>query len=144
MTLWKLWVQTWTNNWDLHWQRRCCEISESQNGTWRAKPASREVSASILRWCFREENRAGDVGATSNQLQKQKNNFETEKIWNLSKLKNGQNWKFLQVGTENLYNPPVFGRQNPSNPRLWQTVRVTSKLLMDPTNVIALEAVSAT
>ena len=49
-----LWVQTWTNNWDLHWKRRSCEISESQNGTWRAKPASREVSASILRWCFRD------------------------------------------------------------------------------------------
>ena len=35
-----------------NWQRRCCEISESQNGTWRAKPASREVSASNLRGCF--------------------------------------------------------------------------------------------
>ena len=49
-----LWLQTWTNHWDLPWQRRSCENSESQNGTWRAKPASREVSASILRWCFRD------------------------------------------------------------------------------------------
>ena len=44
-----------TNHWDLHWQRRSCMTSESQNGTWRAKPASREASASTLRWCFRDQ-----------------------------------------------------------------------------------------
>ena len=32
--------------------------------------------------------------------------FETENTSILSKLKNGQNWKFLQVGTEILYTPP--------------------------------------
>ena len=39
---------------EIHCQRRSCEISKSQNGTWRTKPASREVSARILRWCFRD------------------------------------------------------------------------------------------
>ena len=32
-----------------------CLISKGQNGTWRAEPASGEVSASILRWCFRDQ-----------------------------------------------------------------------------------------
>ena len=50
------------------------------------------------------------------------------------------------VKTENFYNlgpkfctPPIFGRENLSNPRLWHMVRVTSKLLMDPTDVIAAD-----
>ena len=43
---------------------------------------------------------------------------------------------FFQVGTEILYTP-FFGMENLSNTRLWHTVRDTSKLLMDPTNVIA-------
>ena len=54
----------------------------------------------------------------------------------MSKLKNGQNWKFLQVGTKNLYTPN-FWKAKPEQPRLCNTVRVTSKLPMDPTNVIA-------
>ena len=71
-------------------------------------------------------------------IRKQEITFETEKTWIWSKLKNCQNSKILQAGTEDLYIlPPIFRRQNPSNPRLWHTVRVTSKLLMDPTNVIA-------
>ena len=43
--------------------------------------------------------------------------------------------KFLKVGTENLYTPH-FQKAKPEQPKLWQTVRVTSKLFMDPTNVI--------
>ena len=45
--------------------------------------------------------------------------------------------KFYNLGPKTCPPPPILGMQNPSNPRLWQTVRVTSKLLMYPTNVIA-------
>ena len=38
-------------------------------------------------------------------IRKQEITIETEKTWNLSKLKNGQKRKFLQVGTENQYTP---------------------------------------
>ena len=136
-----LWFQIWSNHWDLHWQRCSCEISESQNGTWRAKRASREVSASILQWCFQDRKQGGRFWRhfkwAAKAIRQQEIIFEIEKTWNLSKLKNGQNWKILQIWTENLYIPPILGWQNPSNQRLWHTVRVTSKLSMDPTNVIA-------
>ena len=50
----------------------------------------------------------------------------------------------MMVKTENFYKlgpkictSPIFLRQKPSEPRLRHMVRVTSKLLMDPTNGIA-------
>ena len=43
--------------------------------------------------------------------------FETEKTKKLSQLKNSQNWKFLQVGTEKLYTPtPDFWKAKPEQP----------------------------
>ena len=87
------------------------------------------------------ENRAGDVGATSDQLEKPSDS--KKELLKVKKLRICQNSKMLKTG--NAYKlgpkicppPPILGRQNPSKPRLWQTVRVSSKLLMDPTNVIA-------
>ena len=32
----------------------CFALSGSQNGTWRVELTSREVSASTVRWCFRD------------------------------------------------------------------------------------------
>ena len=63
--------------------------------------------------------------------------------WNWKKLKfvKTQKWSKLKILTswdrKSVQPHPIFGRQNPSNPRLWHTVRVTSELIMDPTNVIA-------
>ena len=127
-----LWIQSATNHWDLPWQRRSCEISKSQNGTWRAKPTSREVSASILRWCFRDRKQGRRCYSYKNH-QRGRNclklkNLEFVKTQKWSKLKYFKSWDRKSV------HPPIFGRQNLINPRLWQTVGVTSKLLMDPTN----------
>ena len=33
--------------------------------------------------------------------------------------------------------PPIFGRENLRNPKLWHRVEVASELPMDPMNVIA-------
>ena len=44
--------------------------SESQNGTWRAETAFREVSASFLQWCLPDQKHGGNVAASSNQLKK--------------------------------------------------------------------------
>ena len=46
----------------------------------------------------------------------------------MSKLKNGQNLKFLQSGTKILHKQPISGRENLSKPRLGDAVSVTSKL----------------
>ena len=53
-----------------------------------------------------------------------------------------QKWSDLKIFTSWDQNfvqppPPIFGREKLSNPRLWHPFRVISKLLMDPTNVIA-------
>ena len=86
------------------------------------------------------ENRAGNVGANSNQLQKPSDS--TIKILKPKKFRICQNLKMVK--TENFYKlgpkfctPPIFGSEILSNPRLWLTVRLASKLLIDPTNVIA-------
>ena len=59
------------------------EISESQNGTSRAKPASREVSASILRWCFRDRKQGRrcwrHFTSARKAIRQQETTFETEK-----------------------------------------------------------------
>ena len=58
--------------------------------------------------------------------------LEVVKTQKLSKLKVFTSWD------RNFVHPlTIFGRENLSNPRLCHTVRVASKLLMDPTNVIA-------
>ena len=110
-----LWLQARTNPWDLHWQRQCFAISENQNGTWRAEPASREVTASILWWCFRGWKQGWrcwrQFKSAAETIRQQEVTFETEKTLNLSKLKNGQKWKFLQVASENLYTPPFLERK---------------------------------
>ena len=66
--------------------------------------------------------------------------FETEK--NLEFVKT-QKWSELKIFTSWDRNfiqppppPPIYWKKNQRNPRLRQTARVTSKLLMDPTNVI--------
>ena len=80
------------------------------------------------------ENRAGDIPATSNQLQKPSDS--KKKPLKLKNLRICQNSNMVK--TENFYKlGPIFGMENPSNTRLWHTVMVTSKLLMDPTNNIA-------
>ena len=95
-----LWVQTSRNHCDLHWQRRSCEISGSQNGTWRTKPASREVSASILRWCFRDQKQGRRCWRhfkwATKAIRPQKITFETEK--NLEIVKT-QKWSKLKIFT---------------------------------------------
>ena len=70
-------------------------ISKSQNGTWRAKPASCDVSASILRWCFRGRKQ----GATSNQPQMPPDS--KKRHLKLKKLEICQNSKMLK--TEKFY-----------------------------------------
>ena len=50
-------------------------------------------------------------------MRQQKLTFETEKNWNLSKLKNGQNWKTLQFGTENMYTPDLW-KAKPEQPEV--------------------------
>ena len=88
------------------------------------------------------KNSAGDVGSTSNELQKPSDCMKY--FLKLKKLEICQNSKIVK--TESFYKlgpkicttpPPIFGRKNLSNPKLWHTVMVTSKLLMDTTNVIA-------
>ena len=74
-------------------------------------------------------NRASDVGATSNQLQKPS---ESKKfLWKKKKLEICQNSKVVK--TEIFYKlgpkfctppPPIFGRQNLSSLRLWHTVKL--------------------
>ena len=66
-------------------------------------------------------------------------------LWNWKKVRIRQNSKIVKTKNFNKLGPklctplppPIFGRGNLSNPRLWHKVRVTSKLFMDPTNVIA-------
>ena len=52
-----LWVQEETDRWNHYWQRPCYAITESHSDTWRAEPVSCKVSASILRWYFREQKK---------------------------------------------------------------------------------------
>ena len=115
-------------------------MSESQKGTWRAKPASREVSASILRWCFRDRKQGRRCWryfkSARKAIRQQEITFETEKLRICQNSKMFKTEKYYKLGPK-ICTPPILGRQNPSNPRLWQTVRVTSKLFMDPTNIIA-------
>ena len=62
--------------------------------------------------------------------------FTTEKL----RIRQNSKWSKLKIFTSwerNFVHPPLFGRENLSNPRLSHTVRIISKLLMDPTNVIA-------
>ena len=58
-----------------------------------------------------------------------RNNFWNWKNLAFVKNQNGQNWKVLHVGTENLSTLQFWGRENLSNPQLWHTIRATSKLL---------------
>ena len=113
--LWEtLWIHAWTNHWDLHWQRRSCEISESQNGTWRAKPASLEVSASILRWCFRDRKQGRRCWRhfkwATKAIRQQEITFETEK--NLEFLKT-QKWSKMKNFTS-------WDRKSVHPPRFWE------------------------
>ena len=136
-----LWVQTGTYYWDLSWQRRCCKNSESQNGKWRAEPASCEVSVIILQWYFRDGKQ---VRPCWRHFKSSKSHQKSENNWKKN-FRICQNSKMVK--TEDFYNlglklcttppPPAFGRESLSNPKLWHTVKVSSKLLMDPTNVIA-------
>ena len=52
--------------------------------------------------------------------QTNRNEIKTQKLEILPKLKKGQNWKFLQVGTENLSTPPPpdFGKGKPEQPKV--------------------------
>ena len=111
----------------------------------RVKTAQEELNRPVVKLApvfydgvSKIENRASDVGATSNQLQKPSESKKKRlklRICQNSKMVKTEN--FYKLGTEICTTPPpIFKRQNPSNPRLWQTVRVTSKLLMDPMNVI--------
>ena len=116
-----LWIQAWTNQWDLHWQRRSCEISESQNGTWRAKPASREVSASILRWCFRDRKQGRrcwrHFKSARKAIRQQEITFETEKSCQNSKMV--KNEKFYKLGPKICTPPPTdFGKAKPEQPEV--------------------------
>ena len=120
-------------------------MSKSQSGTWRAKPASREVSASFLRWCFRDRKegrrRWRHFKSATKAIRQQEKTF-TEKnvrIRQNSKMVQTENFYKLRpkICTKSPHPPPTFERQIPSNLRSWHMVRVTSKLLMDPTNAIA-------
>ena len=97
-----LWVHTWTNPWDLHWQRWCCEISKSQNGTWRAEPASREVSATIIRWCFGDRKQGRrcwrHLKSATEAIREQKLTFETEKLRIRQNSKMVKSEKFYKLG----------------------------------------------
>ena len=88
------------------------------------------------------QNRAGDVGATSNQLQMPLNSKNS--VSNCKNLSFCQNSK--TVRTENFYKlqpklfvqpPSDFWTGKPEPPEVMTQVRVTSKLLLDPTSVIA-------
>ena len=116
-----LWVHAWTHHWDLHWQRRCCEISNSRNGTWRAEPASREVSASIIRWCFRDGKQGRrcwrHFKSATKAIRARKNvwnwkNLEFVKTQNCSKLKNFSSWDRKSV------QPPIFWKAKPEPPEV--------------------------
>ena len=92
------------------------------------------------------ENRAGDVGATSNQLRKPSDSKKS--LLKLKKLEICQNSKMVE--TEKFYKlgpkictPPDFVNEKPeqhevmADDYLYATLRVTSTLLMIPTNAIA-------
>ena len=72
------------------------------------------------------------------QISNRSHQTARNKFWNWenlkSKLKNGQNWKSWD---RKFVNSPNLGREKLSHPRLWHTVRLTSKLLMQPTSVLA-------
>ena len=67
------------------------------------------------------------------------NHTARNNVWNWKNF--SQNWKmvkmFLSWDRNFVHPPPIFGRENLGKPSLWHTVRATSKLLMDPTSVIA-------
>ena len=101
-----LWVQTGTYYWDLPWQRRCCKNSESQNGKWRAEPASCEVSVSILQWYFRDRKQVRPCWrhfkSSTKAIRKQKITekktlefFKTQK-WSKLKIFTSWDWSYIQ------------------------------------------------
>ena len=81
------------------------------------------------------------VGANSNQQQEPSDSQKY--LLKLKKLRIRQNSKMVE--TKNIYKwdrkfvhpPPEFGKRKLEQPKLQYTVRVTSKLITDPTKVIA-------
>ena len=65
--------------------------------------------------------------------------FETEKSLEFVEIQKRSKLKIFTSWDRNLVHPPIFGRENLSNPRLWRTVRVTSKLLLDHAKAIAAD-----
>ena len=107
-------------------EQRFCAVNESKIGTWRAEPASREVSASFLRFCLPDQKPGRQccrqLKSATKSHQTTRINFWKWKIQNMSKLKNSQNWKFLQIETENLYTPRLFEGKS------WETPGYATRL----------------
>ena len=74
---------------------------------------------------FENENRPAMLAPLKNRNMSHQTNqkeIKTQKSKILPELKKGQNWKILQVGTENLSTPPILGREN------WATQGLSTRL----------------
>ena len=103
-----LWKQIGTSHWNRLWQPWFYAIKESEIGTLRVEPASRDVSACILLFCFWDQKqiRRGwhQFKSATNAIRQHEITFQTEKSLF------SQNSKILRVRTK-ICNPPILARK---------------------------------
>ena len=128
-----MWVQIGTNHWDLLWWRRCFAISESQNGTCRE--LNRPLQTGHMPRTTGPEVLAPlQISYKSHQTARKK--FSNWK--NLAFVKT-QKWSKLKIFTswdQKFVHPPIFGRENRSNPRLLHMVRLPPSYSSTPQTLL--------